>query len=64
VSRSHRQDWEPPAEWTSRELVLARGLDGRIPRYQRWRQWPLAAAAPAEADPARPPYDGSVQPVR
>ena len=43
VGRGSRQAWGPPVEWTSRELVLARGLEGRIPRYEQWRRWPLAA---------------------
>ena len=31
------------------------GWTAGSPRYEQWRRWPLAADAPAEADPARPP---------
>lgn len=48
-----RQDWGPPVEWTSRYLVLARGLECPAPRYAQWRCWPLDADVPSVADTAR-----------
>ena len=53
VGRGPRQAWGPPVEWTSKELVLARGLDGHVPRYEQWRRWPLVADATDDAVPAR-----------
>jgi 2'-5' RNA ligase len=52
VGRAPRQDWYPPVEWISGELVLARGLEGRVPRYEQWRRWPLVADATGGAVPA------------
>jgi 2'-5' RNA ligase len=53
ASRGPRQDWNAPVEWIAHELILARGLEGRVPRYEQWRRWPLVAEVPAEARPAR-----------
>lgn len=51
--RPPARDWERPVEWIARELILARGVTGRVPRYAPWRRWPLAGG-----------YDGSGLAVR
>jgi 2'-5' RNA ligase len=44
-----------PLDWTARELVLAAGREGQVPRYGIRRRWPLGAAqAPAPVDPNFP----------
>jgi 2'-5' RNA ligase len=54
VWRDPRQDWGRPVEWTPRELVLARGLEGRVPKYEQRRRWPLVADAASDIDAACP----------
>ena len=34
--------WGDPVEWETREFILARGLDGQVPRYAAARRWPLS----------------------
>jgi 2'-5' RNA ligase len=41
VRRPVSAAWGDAVEWTARELVLAAGRDGRVPRYGVRRSWPL-----------------------
>ncbi|WP_295392288.1 RNA 2',3'-cyclic phosphodiesterase [uncultured Thiodictyon sp.] len=43
------RDWGPAVTWEARELVLAHGCPGQLPRYVAARRWPLAVA-PRESD--------------
>lgn len=65
VGRAPAPAWGCPVAWTARELVLARGLDGQVPRYLSWRRW-LLAAAPSAAGPECTgcDYDGPGRLVR
>ena len=38
-------DWGPAVTWEARELVLAHGCPGQVPRYVAARRWPLAVDA-------------------
>jgi RNA 2',3'-cyclic 3'-phosphodiesterase len=48
-------DWDRPVEWVARELVLAHRVEGQVPRYARWRVWPLGDAPPDGASGADAP---------
>jgi RNA 2',3'-cyclic 3'-phosphodiesterase len=43
VGRDPTPNWDLPIVWTARELALARGIAGRVPRYVPWRTWKLSA---------------------
>ncbi len=44
--------WRDPVEWTARELTLAAGRQGQVPRYVLRRRWPLSDLA---GEPPCPP---------
>ncbi|MGE5152393.1 MAG: RNA 2',3'-cyclic phosphodiesterase, partial [Bdellovibrio bacteriovorus] len=55
VRRPPRRAWGAPVPWLARELVLAAGQEGRLPRYGVRRSWLLTGALgqPPERSPAR-----------
>lgn len=53
VWRPPRLTWGPPIPWLARDLVLAVGQEGAVPRYRVRRSWILTSPSDPPLDPRR-----------
>ncbi len=51
VRRPPPAAWGHPVPWIARELVLAAGQEGQVPRYRVRRSWPLTGPFDEPLDP-------------